>query len=164
VYQLMVKMQVEKGRDEDVLDELEHIYNKSRDISKEYQALDTQTPFDETLTDLLSAYQSDTVKIIKRETASIDWNTVSPEKKNAIYRVLQELMTNMKKHSRATLVAVSMGQQRQKITIDYSDNGEGTVLKKQTGLQNAENRIFTLNGSITFESQPGKGFKAKIIV
>lgn len=164
VYQLMVKMQVEKDRDEDVLDDLEAIYNKSRDISREYQVLDTQTPFEETLTDLLASYRSDAVNIIRRETKPIDWSAVSGIKKNVIYRVLQELLTNMKKHSGATLVAITLGQQRQKITIDYSDNGQGTVLKKQTGLQNAENRIFTLNGSITFESEPGKGFKAKIIV
>lgn len=164
VYQLMVKMQVEKNRDEEVLDDLEQIYNKSRDISKEYQALDTQTPFDEILTDLLLSYQSNSVKIIKRATTSIDWSKVSPEKKNAIFRVVQELMTNMKKHSKATLVAITLGQHHKKITLTYSDNGVGTMLKKQNGLQNAENRIFTLNGSITFESEPGKGFKAKIIV
>lgn len=164
VYQLMVKMQVEKDRDEEVLDDLEQIYNKSRDISKEYQALDTQTPFDEILTDLLLSYQSNSVNIIKRATTSIDWSKVSPEKKNAIFRVVQELMTNMKKHSKATLVAITLGQHHKKITLTYSDNGVGTMLKKQNGLQNAENRIFTLNGSITFESEPGKGFKAKIIV
>src|SRR5690606_29625058 len=134
VYQLMVKMQVEKDRDEEVLDDLEQIYNKSRDISKEYQALDTQTPFDEILTDLLLSYQSNSVKIIKRATTSIDWSKVSPEKKNAIFRVVQELMTNMKKHSKATLVAITLGQHHKKITLTYSDNGVGTMLKKQNGL------------------------------
>lgn len=164
VYQLMVKMQIEKNRDEDLLDDLEHIYNKSRDISKEYQVLDTTIPFDEIIGDLLSSYQSESVKIIRRDTNPIDWSIISAVKKNTIYRVLQELMTNMKKHSKATLVAVTFSQNRKLIEINYSDNGVGTQLKKQTGLQNAENRIFTLNGSITFESQSGKGFKAKIKV
>lgn len=164
VYQVMVKMQVSKDTGEEVLDDLEHIYNKSRDISKEYRVLDSHTPFEETLTDLLSSYQSDTVKIITRYTTAIDWKSVSAVKKNSMYRVLQELMTNMKKHSGATLVAVTFSQNGQKIEIHYSDNGVGTLLKKQNGLQNAENRIFTLNGSITFETQPNKGFKATIIL
>jgi signal transduction histidine kinase len=164
VYLVMVKMQLEKERDEDLLDDLEHIYNKSRDISKEYQGLDVKIPFDEIISDLLSSYQSDTIKIIRRDTKRIDWNTISAVKKNCIYRVLQELMTNMKKHSKATLAAVTFSQSRRVIEINYSDNGVGSMLKKQNGLQNAENRIFYLNGSITFETQPGKGFKAKIIV
>lgn len=164
VYQVMVKMQIEQDKHEGLLDDLEHIYNKSRDISREYQALDTTIPFEEILTDLLASYQTDEVKIIKRETTSIDWSTMSPAKKNAVYRILQELMTNMKKHSRATLVAVTFSENKQYIEIHYSDNGVGTLLKKKNGLQNAENRIFTLNGSITFESQPNKGFKATITV
>ncbi len=162
VYQVMVKMQVSKDTGEEVLDDLEHIYNKSRDISKEFQVLDTTISFDETITDLLSSYQSDTVKIIRRDATSMDWSKVSSLKKNSIYRVLQELMTNMKKHSGASLVAVTLSQNKKKVVIHYSDNGVGTRLKKQNGLQNAENRIFTLKGSITFETQPNKGFKATI--
>lgn len=164
VYQVMVKMQIDTNKGEELLDDLEHIYNKSRDISKEYQVLDDAIPFDETLSDLLSSYQSDRVKIIRRDSTPIDWNSLSSVKKNAIYRVLQELMTNMKKHSEATLVAVTFSQNRQKVEINYSDNGVGTLLKKQSGLQNAENRIFSLNGSITFETQSGKGFKVKLTV
>lgn len=162
VYMAMVKMQLEKERDEDLLDDLEHIYNKSRDISKEYQGLDVKIPFDEIISDLLSSYQSDTIKIIRRDTKRIDWNTISEVKKNSIYRVLQELMTNMKKHSEATLVAVTFSQSRREIKINYSDNGVGSLLKKQNGLQNAEFRIFALNGSIIFETQPNKGFKVTI--
>lgn len=164
VYQVMVKMQTDTNKGEELLDDLEHIYNKSRDISKEYQVLDASIPFDEIISDLLSSYQSDRVKILRRDTTPIDWNGLSSVKKNAIYRLLQELMTNMKKHSEATLVAVTFSQNRQKVEINYSDNGVGTLLKKQTGLQNAENRIFSLNGSITFETQPEKGFKVKLIV
>lgn len=162
VYMVMVKMQLEKERDEDLLDDLEHIYNKSRDISKEYQGLDVKIPFDEIISDLLSSYQSDTIKIIRRDTKRIDWKTISEVKKNSIYRVLQELMTNMKKHSEATLVAVTFSQSRRVIKINYSDNGVGSLLKKQNGLQNAEFRIFALNGSIIFETQPNKGFKVTI--
>ncbi len=164
VYQVMVKMQIDTNKGEELLDDMEHIYNKSRDISKEYQVLDDSIPFDEILSDLLSSYQSDRVRILRRDSTPIDWNGLSSVKKNAIYRVLQELMTNMKKHSEATLVAVTFSQNRQKVEINYSDNGVGGLLKKQTGLQNAENRIFSINGSITFETQPEKGFKVKLTV
>ncbi|WP_157448681.1 hypothetical protein [Bizionia sp. APA-3] len=48
--------------------------------------------------------------------------------------------------------------------IQYSDNGVGCSIEKQNGLQNAENRIDTLNGSITFKSQINQGFSAFIKV
>jgi signal transduction histidine kinase len=59
---------------------------------------------------------------------------------------------------------VSVRSDGKKTEIKFTDNGVGTVLKKQNGLQNAENRIFALKGSITFETEPGKGFQAKIVM
>ncbi|GGE00498.1 tetratricopeptide repeat-containing sensor histidine kinase [Planktosalinus lacus] len=165
VYQVMVKMQLkEADSGNELLDNLESIYNRSRDISKEYSALNDALPFDEVITDLLAGYQSDGLTIVKRFSKNVDWSQISQHKKNALYRVLQELMTNMKKHSKATLVAVSMNQKGTKTELFYSDNGVGSTLKKQNGLQNVENRIFALNGSITFETAQGKGFKVKISV
>lgn len=164
VYQLMVKMQLNKDTSDEWLDDLESIYNRSRDISKEFNTLDNKLPYDEVLVDLLSSYQSDELRILNRNVSKYNWNVLSQNKKNAVYRVLQELLTNMKKHSEATLVVLSVSQIKNKTEIKYTDNGVGTVLKKQNGLQNAENRIFALNGSITFDTEPGKGFQVKIVI
>ena len=51
-----------------------------------------------------------------------------------------------------------------KTVISYTDNGVGGAIKKSTGLQNVENRIESINGTITFETEPNKGFKTKIII
>ena len=91
-------------------------------------------------------------------------DTVSEIKKTTLYRVLQELMTNMKKHSQANIVVVVFSQKNKKVTINYNDNGIGTTLKKHNGLQNVENRIQSVNGTITFTSTVNKGFKANIIL
>lgn len=164
VYQLMVKMQLADEPSDVLLDDLESIYNRSRDISKEFNSLDTKLPFSEVLIDLIVSYQTSDLSIINRNISKHNWDVVSQDKKNALYRVLQELMTNMKKHSQATIVAITVDQKGNKTELKYSDNGVGGHLKKQTGLQNVENRIFALNGTITFDSQPGKGFQVKIVV
>jgi len=78
--------------------------------------------------------------------------------------VLQELMTNMRKHSAATLVVLKFKQENNKLTIEYTDNGLGCELKKQVGLKNTETRMESINGSIIFDSRINKGFKAKITV
>ena len=70
----------------------------------------------------------------------------------------------MRKHSNATLVALSFKQEGHRLLVNYTDNGQGCELKKENGLRNTENRIHSIDGSITFESEPQKGFKAKIVI
>ncbi|MDP2688462.1 MAG: ATP-binding protein [Aequorivita sp.] len=162
LYHVMVKLQQNAPPKEEVLDAIENIYNKTRDISKENSAVEVSENFTEQLSDLLLSYKNDQTAVITKSISKMNWNTVSDLKKIAIYRVLKELMTNMSKHSHATLVALSFTQNSNKINIIYSDNGVGCQIKNKNGLQNAENRIQTLNGTIIFESKPNEGFKAKI--
>jgi len=77
---------------------------------------------------------------------------------------LQELMVNMRKHSSCSLVVIGFETYQKGIEINYSDNGIGCseLLKLKKGLQNAENRILSINGTITFETEKNKGFKAKV--
>lgn len=164
VYHVMTKLQVEADQHEELLDDLESIYSKTRDISKESSLIDIDQNFNELLNDLLTSYKTNDVKIITRNVLTINWDTTSAYKKTTIYRVLQELMTNMRKHSLAKIVVLAFEQNKNNIYINYSDNGTGCVLKKQVGLQNAENRMQSIGGSIIFETEIEKGFKAKMTI
>lgn len=164
VYQLMAKIQGSATDSETILDDLENIYNKTRDISKENSAIEIEANFSEQLNDLLLTYQTETIAITTRNISVIEWETIPEIKKTTIYRVLQELMTNMKKYSKATAVLLTFQQNSKNITIEYTDNGIGCILKNKNGLQNAENRIHAIKGTITFDSEPGKGFKSKISI
>lgn len=164
VYQLMAKIQGNTNDKEKLLDDLENIYNKTRDISKENSAIEFETNFNEQLSDLLLNYQSETIAISTRNISTIEWESISKIKKTTIYRILQELMTNMKKYSKASAVLLTFQQNNKNITIEYTDNGIGCILKNKNGLQNAENRIHAIKGKITFDSEPGKGFRAKISI
>ena len=164
VYQLMAKLQGKYKDDETIMDALETIYNKTRDISKENSAIEIEADFNEQLNDLLLSYQTETTAISTRNLAILDWKIVPTIKKETVYRVLQELMTNMKKHSGATAVLLNFRQQGKNISIAYSDNGKGCTLKNKNGLQNAENRIQAIKGTIIFESEPGNGFRSKISI
>ncbi|MFC5194771.1 tetratricopeptide repeat protein [Bizionia hallyeonensis] len=164
VYHLMNKLQQEQINKDSVLDDLEAVYEKTRDISREYHDIDVVNNYQELLKDLISNYQSSERNILIKGISKINWEGLSETKKVAIYRVIQELMTNMKKHSSATIVVLDFKKQGRKVHIQYTDNGVGSNQKKQNGLQNAENRINTINGSITFKSQINEGFSALIIV
>jgi len=164
IYQLMAKMQGKYKEEEALLDDLENIYNKTRDISKENSAIEIGANFNEQLNDLLLTYQSDTTAISTRNLATLDWEIIPKIKKETVYKVLRELMTNMKKYSNASGVLLTFHQSGKNITIEYTDNGKGCTLKNKNGLQNAENRIQAIKGTITFESEPGNGFRSKISI
>jgi len=145
-----------------VIDKLEKIYLRTRDISRENREIDTGEDYVDYLKAILSNNTPDDSKLIVSGENSVNWDKLKEEKKIVIYRVLQELMINMKKHSGAKLVAISFVVKNKNLNIRYSDTGCGTLWnpsKKGSGLQNVENRISSLNGKIIFESEKGYGFK-----
>ncbi len=164
VYHVMNQVQNNKNSGE-VLDKLEDIYNRTRDISRENSGFDTEGFYAQELGSMLSSYGSNDTKIIIKDIDMINWPSVTPEKKIILHRILQELMINMKKHSNAALVAVTFKKTSKYIKINYADNGVGFSKKNNfysNGLRNAENRIKTIGGIFIFDSEKGKGFKAEI--
>ncbi|WMI64731.1 hypothetical protein RBH94_11745 [Aestuariibaculum sp. YM273] len=164
VYQVMSRLQTTPKVNDDILDDLESIYFKTRDISKENSTIDLNENYLSILKDLLLGYRTASVNIITKGINQVPWEQIDDIKKITLYRVFQELMVNMKKHSGASNVVLSFKFENNNIQIAYTDNGQGCKLLKGTGIQNMENRIKSINGTIIFESESGRGFKSKISV
>ncbi len=162
LYKLMAKIQTSHDTDEVLLDDLEAVYQKTRDISKESSLIPVDKNFGNVIKGLLMDYQSDNLNVITKNLGNITWDDISEVKKITLYRVLQELMTNMRKHSKATIVVITAKQSGKKLDVTYTDNGVGSELKKHNGLLNTENRIRSVNGTIIFDTTINKGFTAKI--
>lgn len=151
---------------ERLLNDLDSVYKRTRDISKENATIETGEQFPLQLKEMLSEYQNDSVNLALRGINDIPWNRIEKVKKIPVYRILQELMVNMTKHSEATIAVISFKTKSRNIEIDYFDNGVGMPSQKiilRNGLTNAENRIIAIGGSFTFENVPQKGLKIKII-
>ncbi len=164
VYRVMTQLQLGKN-DSKLLDDMEYIYNRTRNISKENHSIFTDKRFPTDLKGMLGSYIPDGTNLYVQGMEDISWGQVSEVNKVTLYRVLQELMTNMKKHSGATLVALSFKKEGKYIWIGYTDNGQGTIVddkKNGSGLLNVENRISSVHGSFTFTSELGKGFRAEL--
>lgn len=151
---------------ENLLQKLDDIYGRVRGISRENNKIDTGTDFIKSLKDMLSTYNTSERNIMVTNLESINWEIIDDIKKITISRVLQELMVNMKKHSQANLVVIKFESDQKSIIINYTDNGKGAEKSKiaKNGLQNMENRIQALKGTIDFETEPDKGFRAKIAI
>ncbi|HLT25012.1 MAG TPA: PAS domain S-box protein [Ignavibacteria bacterium] len=78
-----------------------------------------------------------------------------------IYRVVQELVNNAIKHSRASRINVQLIKHKKSVVCTVEDNGRGfDVSKSQTkglGLRNIESRVKSMNGFSNFDSRPGNG-------
>ena len=150
-----------------LLTNLDTIYSRTRNISKENCAIDTGLNFVAGLKEMISGFNTDAVNVLINGMDTTNWIALEINKKIIVYRVLQELLVNMKKHSHCTLVVISFKIIENKLQIDYSDNGLGAAFDKinsRNGLQNVENRILAIKGTITFDTKPDKGFKTRFII
>lgn len=147
-----------------LLSNLDTIYSGTRNISRQNSTIDTGENFESELKEMLSSYNGNEVRVIIKDNNDINWPKIQSEKKIAVYRVLQELLVNMKKHSQCSFVVIGFEENDKQVQIQYSDNGIGFSGKMnlRNGLKNAENRIHNIKGTLTFESEPNKGLKVKI--
>jgi len=148
---------------EEILNKLELVYEISRDISYDKMDENQHNNFADKLFQMLSSYDSDEVKIFLIGNENELWKNVSETSKTEVFLVMQELLTNMKKHSEASRVILNFKQEDQQIKINYSDNGIGiSELKPKNGLQNTVSRISNLNGDVIFDMENVNGLKITI--
>jgi PAS domain S-box-containing protein len=89
-----------------------------------------------------------------------------PEKELLVFRVAQEALNNIRRHSEATKVRVHVAFRKQKITVRIRDNGRGFGLPSSVGefaqsgklgLVGMYERARLLGGVLTVESKQGEG-------
>lgn len=83
----------------------------------------------------------------------------------ALYRLVQEALTNVSKHSEATQVTINLTEQEMELSLKISDNGKGFLPGKNTtgfGLQGMQERTVALGGLFELHSQPQTGCHIQI--
>jgi signal transduction histidine kinase len=83
-----------------------------------------------------------------------------------LFRITQEALTNVRKHSQATSVSVKINFSDHNIRVTVQDNGKGFVMPKgmgdltrtgRLGLAGMQERAQLLGGILNIQSEPGKG-------
>ncbi|MBB4804253.1 tetratricopeptide (TPR) repeat protein [Flavobacterium nitrogenifigens] len=147
---------------EELLNSLDHLYAKTRKISKENSIILTDEHYVSGLKEMISDYANSNLNIIINGINSISWTKIDRIKKITVFRIFQELFENIQKNNNASLVSINFKKDEKNIEIIYIDNSteikeESIKLKKR--LQNVENRIKTIKGTLNFESNQESGFK-----
>ena len=151
---------------EKILNKLNTIYDQIRNFSRETKPVEIGITYTENLKAMLTEYSSNEINVILNGIEEISWNKINDEQKMDIYRILQELFINMKKHSKCSLVVLKFKKENKELKILYSDNGKGYMTSGYTtgnGIENIKNRVRHLQGSINFDKD-NSGFKVNIII
>ncbi len=166
VYQLINTLEhKEKLSKQQVLDRLEKIYDQTRNIARQNTSLEILEDFSENLNKLIYSYQNENASIIVKDLEEKTFKNFEPKNKITLYRIVQELMTNMKKHSKADLVFLNFDAKKDKLNFVYRDNGKGYEndgSKIENGLKNIKDRVKENGGQIKIINLSSGGVEIKI--
>jgi NarL family two-component system sensor histidine kinase LiaS len=113
------------------------------------------------LAEAIRLHMSDWIHQNKIE-AEIDIGEVSvnPEREQALFRVLQEALANVARHSRADKVRVSLRSENDQVVLTIEDNGVGydaERIVKGVGLDSMKERLAAVGGSLQVSSRQSQG-------
>ena len=96
--------------------------------------------------------------------ASLD---LSREVSTAIFRIIQEALTNVSRHSQATRVVVELKEIDQAIILKITDDGKGIdpdadSRENSFGLIGMRERAYILGGDLRIHSRPGAGTSIEV--
>jgi signal transduction histidine kinase len=139
-----------------VLGQLDQVYAKTRNIARNTAEVPADGAFDRRLKELIDGYNDERTRIVLRGLDKIPWQRLSPTGQTTCYRVVQELLVNLKKHSGASLALLEFTRNGRWLEVRYKDNGVGLppgALQGRSGLANAETRIRATGGTLTLPAE-----------
>ena len=116
----------------------------------------------------LEEFQSSTEIKYKFKYDDIDM-TNDVERSTTLFRIFQELLTNIIRHANASAVKVHLGVNDDILTLELSDNGIGISEKdkkdsKSYGIMGISERLIPWNGKFEIRSKKDEGTKATVIL
>jgi signal transduction histidine kinase len=145
---------------------LQECINEIRSLSKRLSAPTLgKITIEESVTDLIESINATSKVKITHSISGFEGQLLKKEIHIGVYRILQEQLHNVLKHSEASEVFIQLKRGEDCIQLQVADNGKGFVVNKTKsgiGLMNMQTRAESLNGTFEVQSQPGKGCKVKV--
>jgi PAS domain S-box-containing protein len=137
------------------------VINEIRDLSKRLSAptLGNMMLCD-SVWELIQLYKEISTFRISLDVKGIAKLEVEQEVHLAVYRILQEQLTNIAKHAAATEVNITLDFKEGKLTMVIYDDGKGFNIAAKSsgiGLHNMKTRAESVGGAISIQSAPGAG-------
>ena len=140
---------------------LQESINEIRSLSKRLSAPTLgKIKMHDSVKELLDAIAATGKLAIRFQAVQMANKEVEPELHLALYRILQEHLTNVLKHAKATSVDVKLSGKNGLLALDVTDDGVGfdtTKKRSGIGITNMRTRAESLGGKFVLNSMPGKG-------
>jgi len=116
----------------------------------------------------LQQFQSRTGIACDCETALDKWD-LEPDRATAVFRIFQEILTNVLRHAQATQVQVEILKDSDTVVLEVQDNGRGITESEKTnrrslGLLGMKERALLFGGEVVITGTPGKGTRVAVKV
>ena len=121
----------------------------------------------EAIQDMLNRFEKDDQHIIFQTYGFNEHREFDSTTLIYIYRIVQELVNNSSKHSKANEILVQLSLNSDQLEIIIEDDGIGfdeNQVKKGMGLDNIKSRVSYLKGEISVKSEPNKGTSSFIVI
>ena len=93
--------------------------------------------------------------------------SVDLQAEQALFRVLQEALANVARHSQASKVAITLKSEKKHVTLIIEDNGlgfEAEKIVKGVGLDSMQERLAAMNGNLEISSRKAQGTRVTATV
>ncbi len=95
--------------------------------------------------------------------------TISPELSILFFRIIQEALTNISRHARATNVNINLRQENGTLNLIINDNGCGITNNdisnpKSFGIIGMRERVKSYRGNLSITGKKGKGTRIEILI
>ena len=160
---LMIKIgNIDEKRQKDIYDELNLIYQDVRGISHELMPPQLQyAALHEVANDFLMHLNSPEMKVTCHCTGEEKyWKTLPQDISFNVYRMLQELMSNIVRHAGATQTDVNLTATEQNVEVLITNNGKNFDYKKKNGngagLATLYERARIIHAKLDIHTEEGK--------
>ncbi|MFC0780893.1 hypothetical protein [Flavobacterium sp. HJSW_4] len=154
---------LEKEENKEIfLSQLNNIYSKTRNISRENSKIITDENFEKALKEMISGYTSSKLNIIINGLDTFSWLKIDRVKKITVFRVLQEIFDQNKIINNASLASITFKKEEKNILITYTNNGtefQDRNVNLNKIFANIENRLKSVKGFLEISSNENERFK-----
>jgi len=94
---------------------------------------------------------------------------IDPDRATAVFRILQETLTNVARHANATCVDVRLLKESDGVILEVHDNGKGATEEQLSaaeslGIRGMRERALLLGGELLIQGVPGQGTSIRISI
>ena len=156
------------GLGDDIGQMLEDLGNLSGEI---YPPVLEEFGLTAAVTEYVTSFAGEGEIVVDADLASQQPDWLTSEQQICLYRVLQEAMANVRKHSYATHAAVRLAFDDSHAALSVSDDGQGFVVpgrlgtlvkSNHFGLASIEQRVKSLRGALHIDSQLQQGTRVQV--